>query len=515
MVTTPSPSTRTHSRHLWRLIVLVALLLAAVAGPAAVASAQDDTGGTYGFNDACEQLHDSLDGVGVGPFNLGNYAGAWCKAGNVVTHPGDAVEAIKDKAWDSTFGKAVDSMLTGLGQAITLALTFWTKVPNSAVDDLPGLMTKVRDYTDTVQLYILAGSLIFCGVRLASARSSAVSEEASESFKVPFRTVMALAVWPAMIVIATRVSDAFSAWVIEDSSGGNAKGIAETAIMTEALTAFSPGLIIVFAVVGLLSAILQFILAIVRQGMLVLVVGMLPLAAAASGARSGQQFYQKLLLWSVAFVLYKPVAAIAYMIAFTIAGSNTIDSNTQPDAATAVRALVAVALLCSVAFVLPAIMRLLSPVATMGGGVSGAAMAGAVVGGGSAAGMFGRMASGAADSRGGGTVSNHGSGGSNRPSGAATVATSAGQQGSAGAAGAAGKSAAAGGAAGGGAAGAGAAGAGAAGGPYGAAAMAAVKGAGAAVRAGDQAVNQAVDSGSSPPSTPPPSGAGSSKAVPR
>ena len=493
------------------VLVLAALLLAAIAGPAAVASAQTDTGGgTYGFNDACEQIHDAVEDIGIPgtPFNLGNSAGALCKAGNVASHPGEAVDAIKDKAWDSTFGKAVDSLLTGLGQAITLALTFWTKVPNSTVDDLPALMTKVRDYTDTVQIYILALSIILCGFRVASARRSAAGEEATEAFRVPARTVLALGVWPTMIVIATRVSDAFSEWVISDSSGGNAKGIAETAIMTQALTAFSPGLIIVFAVVGLLSAIMQIVLAIVRQGLLVLVVGMLPLAAAASGARSGNQFYQKLLLWSVAFVLYKPIAAIAYMIAFTVAGTNTVDMNTEPDSATAVRALVAVALLCSVALVLPAIMRLLSPVASMGGGISGGAMAGALAGGGSAAGMLGRVASGAADSRGGGTVSNNGSGGS-KPSGAATVASSGGQKGAAGAAGTAGKSAAAGGSAGAGAAGAGAAAAG----PYGAAAAVAVKGGTAMARAGDQAVNQAVDSGS--PSTPRPSGAGSNQAVPR
>ncbi|MFI7524479.1 hypothetical protein [Nocardia salmonicida] len=524
-----------------RVLTLLIVVTAAALGPAAVAAAQP-TDTTFGFNEACDQIHDTLDDIGIPgtPFNLGNAASGVCKAGNVATHPGETVEAVKDKAWDSTFGEVVDSMLTGLGEAIILSLTFWAKVPNSAVDDLPALMTKVRDYTDDIQIYLLAASLMAVAVRLMFAKANAAADEATQGFKVLFRTVFASSLWALLIVMGTRATDAFSAWVIDDATNGNAKGVAEAIVQTQALAAFSPGLIVIFAVVGLLSALLQIVLALIRQGLLCVVAGVLPLAAAASGTASGEAFYKKLLMWSIAFILYKPIAALAYMIAFTVAGdSNVVDSNTEPTTENAVKALVGIALLCSVAFVLPAIMRLLSPVTAMGGGASGAGVSAAMVGGASGIGMAGRLASGAADSRGGGTVStsNHSSSsssaGGSRPSGAAPATARASGAGSAGGAGTSGSpgstgasragsgSAARSASAGAGSSGAAAAGGGAAassgaaaGGPYVAAAQAGVQAAGAGIRAADNSVNQAADSGGGPHSAPP-SGAGPSQAVPR
>ncbi|WP_157778119.1 hypothetical protein [Nocardia terpenica] len=495
-----------------RAAVAVLVVVAALVGTAANVTAQPDTsGGTYGFNDACESIHDGLQDLGIPgtPFNLGNAAGGLCKAGNVATHPGDAVEAVTDKAWDSTFGKVVDSMLTGLGQALSMGITFWARVPNSAVADMPGLMTRIRDYTLDIQIYALAASVMLCAVRLAAARASAAAEEAAEAFRVLVRVVIMSGMFAGLIVIGTQGSDAFAEWVIDDSTGGNAKGIAESIVKTEALTAFSPGLVLIFAVVGLLSAILQIVLAVVRQGLLVVVTGVLPLAAASSGSPAGKQFYQKLLLWSIAFVLYKPMAALAYMIAFTVAGSGAGTADTKPDADSAMKSLVGIALLCSVALVLPAIMRLISPVTSMASGASGAMLAGGVLAGGGGMGMVGRLASGAADSRGGGVVSSN-QGGGNRPTGAASGRSGGtGTRGAAGPAGAAGARSA-------GAAGTGAAAAKAAG-PYGAAAAAAGKAIGGGLRAADSAVGQATNTGHNSSPAPParPTGAGSNQAVPQ
>ncbi|SUH71887.1 Uncharacterised protein [Nocardia africana] len=280
--------------HRGRLLLIAMTVVAAVFGPAAVASAQpaDSGGGTYGFNDTCEEIHDDLDNVGIPgtPFNLGNAVGGACKAGNAATHPGDAAQAVKDKAWDSTFGKVVDSLLNGLGQAVSLGLTFWAKVPNSAVDDLDGLIAKVRDYTSDIQIIILAFSLMWCGVRLAAARRNAAASEAVDAYRVLLRTVIISGGWSTVLVLGTHASDAFASWVIDDATGGNAKGIAEAMIETQALSAFSPGLVLIFAIVGLLSALLQIVLAIVRQGLLCVVAGILPLAASASGAGPGNNF---------------------------------------------------------------------------------------------------------------------------------------------------------------------------------------------------------------------------------
>ncbi|MGO4612890.1 hypothetical protein AB4305_02000 [Nocardia sp. 2YAB30] len=352
-----------------RLVTIFAVIFTVMIATPTVAYGQ-----TYGFDETCNEIHDSLDNVGLPGISLGDAASAACKAGNAASHPGQAATAVKDKAWDSTFGKVVDSLMNGLGEAIILALTFWMKVPNEAVSDSGSLFTKINDYTYQAQILLLIASVILSGARLAEARRGAAMNEAAESFRMFTRVVFSSWMLGAVIVAGTQASDRFSEWIINDSTNGNAKDLAELMVKTSKLQAFSPGLVLIIAIVGLLGALAQIVLAIVRQGLLVIAAGVLPLAAAASGMNVGKQSYQKLIGWIIAFMLWKPVAAIVYMIAFTTAGH--VDSLTEtgglPDGEQAQRMLVAIVLLCSVAFVLPALMRLATPaVAIVGSGGSG------------------------------------------------------------------------------------------------------------------------------------------------
>ncbi|WP_330185946.1 hypothetical protein OHB26_38795 (plasmid) [Nocardia sp. NBC_01503] len=413
--------------HGGRGAALLALLLALVliAAPSAVAQNPDNNGGNYGFGNACDELQSGLDGIGL-PFapSLGDVLGTGCDLANAGTHPGDAVQAVKDKMWDSTFGKAVDSILSGLGQVLVLSMTFWMKIPNSKIADSPTLFAKIRDYTFYIQIYLLMASVIYCATKLAIARRSATAQHAEESFWVLFRTVVAAGGFSAVIVAATKASDGFSSWVVSEATDGSKKNIGQLMVNTSAMQAFSPGLVLIIAILGILGAFAQVVFAIIRQGFLIIVVGIMPMAAAGSGFEMGKAFYRRFMAWTIAFVLWKPVAAIVYLIAFTVAddaGAST-DIGTLPDSDTAQRALVGLVLLCSVAAVLPAVMRLASPVAlaasNAGGGMAGV-MTGAMM-------ARGRRPSGATDSRGGGRVRNPAAqggsgGGANPPTGASSA----------------------------------------------------------------------------------------------
>ncbi|WP_054814027.1 hypothetical protein, partial [Nocardia arizonensis] len=373
-----------------RLLTILAVIFTVMIATPTVAYGQ-----TYGFDDTCNEIHDTLDNVGLPGVSLGDAASAACKAGNAASHPSDAATAIKDKAWDSTFGKVVDSLMKGLGEAIILALTFWMKVPNEAASDNGSLFTKINDYTYQIQILLLIASVILTGARLAEARRGAAVSEAAESFRMFARVVFSSWMLGAVIVAGTQASDRFSEWVIQDATNGNAKDLAELMVKTSKLQAFSPGLVLIIAIVGLLGALAQIVLAIVRQGLLLVAAGVLPLAAAASGMNIGKSSYQKLVGWIIAFMLYKPVAAIVYMIAFTTAGH--VDSMTStsglPEGEEAQRMLVAIVLLCSVAFVLPALMRLVTPaVAIVGSGGSGLTAAGGTLVAAAALGAMGTKA---------------------------------------------------------------------------------------------------------------------------
>ncbi|WP_225730467.1 MULTISPECIES: hypothetical protein [unclassified Nocardia] len=293
---------------------------------------------------------------------------------------------MKDKAWDTTFGSVVDSLLSGLGQALTMALVWWTKIPNAKLLDEQDLWQRISGYTNDIQVYLLAASVMVGAVRIAIARHHAHAEEAGEMVRVLARSVFAVWTAGAIVFAAARAGDMFSAWVIDDATHGDAKGTAEFLVQTSAYTAFSPGLVLILACVGILGALAMAVMAILRQAMLVVAMSLLPLAAAGSGLGSGKQAHERLWSWVAAFLLWKPVAALVYLVAFsTIDTDRGMDASAPVDADAAQRRLVGLVLLCCAVFVLPALMRLVSPiVAAAGSGGSGAAAAGAVLAAGAA-----------------------------------------------------------------------------------------------------------------------------------
>ena len=181
-------------------------------------------------------------------------------------------------------------------------------------------------------------------------------------------------------------------------------------------------------IIAFLATVIQIMLMLVRGGMLVLLVGTLPLVAAFSNTEMGLQWFRKAGAWLVAFALYKPAAAIVYAVAFDLAG--------QPGA---LALLDGVMMLVLAILALPALLRFVVPAtsALAGGGGAGGMLAGAA---GGAIAM--RMPTGAA-SVAQAPASAYGQGRSGGPSGAALAgggpAAAAGMNGGAGQSGAPGQ----------------------------------------------------------------------------
>ena len=181
-------------------------------------------------------------------------------------------------------------------------------------------------------------------------------------------------------------------------------------------------------IIAFLATVIQIMLMLVRGGMLVLLVGTLPLVAAFSNTEMGLQWFRKAGAWLVAFALYKPAAAIVYAVAFDLAG--------QPGA---LALLDGVMMLVLAILALPALLRFVVPAtsALAGGGGAGGMLAGAA---GGAIAM--RMPTGAA-SVAQAPASAYGQGRSGGPSGAALAgggpAAAAGMNGGAGQSGASGQ----------------------------------------------------------------------------
>ena len=178
-----------------------------------------------------------------------------------------------------------------------------------------------------------------------------------------------------MISILVIAADAFSVSIIDRATDG--KGFAEAMSVLVMMNQTGTGvfILIILGLVGLIASLVQIVLMIVRTGMLVILAGILPTTAAFTNTEMGRQWFQKAVGWTIAFILYKPAAAIVYAVAFQLMGSAASGGNVLLGPITGF-ALMIVALLA-----LPALMRFVTPmvgaVASGTGGGAGA-MVGAV-----------------------------------------------------------------------------------------------------------------------------------------
>ncbi|MFF0496392.1 hypothetical protein ACFYU5_08320 [Nocardia aobensis] len=288
-----------------------------------------------------------------------------------------------NSAANSAFDSVVDSLIGGMTKALRFDVTWWVNLPSpqlAASTGEPGpALASIRGYTGGLQVLLMIAGILFAAARLAMAKRGGVAGEAQESFLMFARAVFASMMFSALITTGTKAGDAFSNWVINDATGGDLRGAVERLVDNNLRdhSNLGSGVLFVLAILGLISMLVQLAMLVVRQAVLILVVAAIPLAAAAAGTGPGSQAYKRMLSWSLAFVLWKPVGALVYAIAFTAAGTKTANQQQDPQLV-----LLGMILLLSVTIVLPALMRLVAPaVATLGGGGgAGAALAGGALG---------------------------------------------------------------------------------------------------------------------------------------
>jgi type IV secretion system protein TrbL len=153
--------------------------------------------------------------------------------------------------------------------------------------------------------------------------------------------------------------------------------------------------------------VVQLAMVLIRSVLLVVLVGVWPLAAASSMTEMGRQWYKKITGWMIGFLLFKPAAAIVYAAAIKM----TLSSDSV------LASIEGIILIILASLTLPALMKFIVPavssVGSMGAGevlgagiaaATGAAMVIGTAGIGAAAAGAGAMAGSAAPGAVGGAV---------------------------------------------------------------------------------------------------------------
>ena len=278
---------------------------------------------------------------------------AECGFGDVSCGVGNAVSGIVDDA----IGNLAKSILEGTSQMVTTLSTFWVAMPTVNLATGDGVTPSpvvgfVNSGLGSWTLTLAVLSVILGGTRM-------IWEQRGAPLKDLLRSLLTLTLVSglglAVISILVIAADAFSVSIIDRATDG--KGFAEAMSVLVMMNQTGTGvfILIILGLVGLIASLVQIVLMIVRTGMLVILAGILPTTAAFTNTEMGRQWFQKAVGWTIAFILYKPAAAIVYAVAFQLMGSAASGGNVLLGPITGF-ALMIVALLA-----LPALMRFVTP----------------------------------------------------------------------------------------------------------------------------------------------------------
>ncbi|MFF1831106.1 hypothetical protein [Paenarthrobacter sp. NPDC058040] len=283
---------------------------------------------------------------------------------------GDWISGLAD---DAT-GNLAKAILEGMSQMVTTLSTFWVSMPTVNLASSPDgttaspIVSMVSSELMPWTLALAVLAVILGGIRL-------IWEQRGAPLKDLLRSLITLTLVSGtglgVISILVVAADAFSAMVINRATDG--KGFAES--MNLLLLINQPGvgvfILIVLGLIGLIASMVQIVLMVVRSGMLVILAGILPTTASFTNTEMGRQWFQKAVGWTIAFIVYKPAAAIVYSVAFLLMGNGANLSGL-------VQSITGFTLMLVALFALPALMRFVTPlvaaVASGGGGGAGAAV---------------------------------------------------------------------------------------------------------------------------------------------
>ncbi|MGN7157805.1 hypothetical protein ACTHRK_17120 [Dietzia cercidiphylli] len=298
---------------------------------------------------------------------------AACNTVGAALNPTDAAEAIASGFWGDPIGDFVKSLLEGNAQSLALIMTMWIKESPFSGADFASSVEGIFNLTLWAQALLFVVSLIVAGTRMAIARNRGLGDGFEDVGQLVFNFVLAGAALPVVILSLHLATDAVSAQWLTDGLGGDPAAAINAVALIDEETGLGPAAVLILVVFALLGALAQMVALVVREGLLVVVVGLLPLAAASFAMNTGKQAFKSMIGFVVAALLFKPVATLLYLAAFWMS------SGTQ--APSVMEAVSSMLLLAAAGLVLPALMRVVAPAVSASVAGGSAAGIGAVAAG--------------------------------------------------------------------------------------------------------------------------------------
>ena len=336
------------------------------------------------------------------------------------------------QGFQSVLTSQFDAMLRDMNEAALASLhsqsTFWINLKSPTVATgsgqdwaNTGTVAFLQEHVVAVSAAIFTLAILAAGIRIAWEQRA---EPLRQLLKATMLFALVSAAGSAVLQLLILWSDEFSKDLVtkalpagqtfEEALGNLVMGGGGQALQK------LPILLALFSgTAALLSSLIQIVLLLIRSAMLVLLAGTFPLAAAATNTEVGMAWFKKFCGWALAFVAYKPAAALIYAAAIRMSH----DGMTSQTGDGLVQVLTGLMMLALAIVALPALLRFTVPITAAAAGGNTATGSSAVDPGGLASGAINvarpsthtpAFGAGGGSGSGGGV----GGGGGSRPTGA-------------------------------------------------------------------------------------------------
>jgi hypothetical protein len=276
---------------------------------------------------------------------------------------------------DSVLAPYVEDFRKGVGDATKTMVTFWLNMPDPNVQDTTTGPGEAVSWLQSNFLW-LAAVLMVGGIAVGAIKMmmDMNSKPLKAMMVMLLRYFLTATVGVILVAGGLTIADAFSQMILEKATIGTSFVDNIFSLFTNEAGVTSAAILLLGLLIAALLAGLQCAIMIARGGSLIALVATLPVTAAASGWDTGAEAFRKQCGWILAFIVYKPVAAVIYGLGFRLIGTDTNAAGNG-----LLQVLYGIALIGLAVLALPAVLRLVMPVvapAASGRG-AGAALGGA------------------------------------------------------------------------------------------------------------------------------------------
>lgn len=309
-------------------------------------------------------------------------------------------EGVTDLA-SGVAGDFVKTLAEGTMNVLVVVNSFWMNIPTPDVNStaIQTIQTNLSWYT---YAFAVLGIMLAVGKMLIAGDFKA----GAPAVKMIFNLILTTAFYTTVIAAMLMAGDAFAPWIIEKATGApmSVTGILNVAMFMA--PGVGPGMLLV--ILAFLGALANAIFMLVRGVMIAILVAFLPVLAASSASESGDQAWKKAQGYLLAFLLFKPVAAVILALGLLMIATPPDFADLDEAGVSLFQAMTGIMTLIMVALALPTLIKFVVPVAAAGtsAAFSGGAVAAGAVAAGAAVVAIGATGGAAAAGAGAGAAKN-------------------------------------------------------------------------------------------------------------